>query len=370
MKVRFTFLSLLVIISFYGCSNSVMIKPNYDTYVFKENIIRDSSNYKVTKVIDNRKTEPTLAGTAQVGMFNKTVPYYLNEPVRQFVENAVNKIIYNKKATKEFASISIAIDSFKVYEKTNLFSENGYFDCKLRFYFTTADDSLYSIITSSHQVSNRLDATGSLEGLIYQGLVDCVQKFYKTYKDISPNNIVKREKSSEINIAGVKTIEVPDTSENETNNFTIFGAQYLKGDKIKNGFQFTYQFYSPFKNPQFEDGFGYSFSYYDILNNDDLLKGSFFSFNGRYSFRYYTASSQNGIYFSGGLRLTFGNEKIDYGYSNTKSNFFFGPNIEEIVGISISKKVFLEAGLFQILYAGSKLLPSDFGYLFGFYFKL
>lgn len=370
MKVRFALLSLFVIISFYGCSNSVMIKPNYDASVFKKNSISDSSNYKVIKVIDNRKTEQTLAGTAQVGMFNKTVPYYLNEPVSQFVQKAVNKIIHDEKSTKEFSSIDIAIDSFKVYEKTNLFSENGYFDCKLRFYFPIADDSLYSIITSSHQVSSRLDATGSLEELIYQGLVDCVQKFYMTYKDISPKNILKGEKSSELNIAGIRTIEVPDTSKDDANSFTIFGAQYLKGDKIKNGFQFTYQLYSPFKNPQFEDGFGYSVSYFDILNTEDLLKGTFFCFNGRYSFRYYTASSLNGIYFSGGLRLTFGNEKIDYGFGNTKSSFFFGPNIEEIVGISISKKVFLEAGLFQILYAGSKLLPSDFGYLFGFYFKL
>ncbi|HVO72593.1 MAG TPA: hypothetical protein VMT35_01105, partial [Ignavibacteriaceae bacterium] len=73
----------------YGCSNSVVIKPKYERDVFKKNIIADSTNKKVTKVLDLRDTKATLAGSAQVGLFNKLVPYYIEDTVSLFVQKAI-----------------------------------------------------------------------------------------------------------------------------------------------------------------------------------------------------------------------------------------------------------------------------------------
>ena len=65
--------------------------------------------------------------------------------------------------------------------------------------------------------------------------------------------------------------------------------------------------------------------------------------------------------------LTLGNEKIDYGYGNTKTKLFLGPTFEEKVGLSIADKLLIEAGAYQIKFFGSDMLPEDIGYTLGMY---
>ncbi|MDR3666336.1 MAG: hypothetical protein P4L35_05795, partial [Ignavibacteriaceae bacterium] len=76
------------------------------------------------------------------------------------------------------------------------------------------------------------------------------------------------------------------------------------------------------------------------------------------------------LYFSGGFRFNFGSEQLDYGNDNKKTNYFIGATFDEAIGISISKIIFIEAGLFQIKQFGSDLLPYDFGYLMGLHFRI
>jgi hypothetical protein len=153
-------------------------------------------------------------------------------------------------------------------------------------------------------------------------------------------------------------------------SISTFGFQYLFGDIVNYGLLFSFQFYSPFSNPHFDGGFGYTLTYYDILNTRNYLKGSFLAFGGKYALRYFISPSPSGLYFSGGFRFNFGSEQLDYGNDNKKTNYFIGATFDEAIGISISKIVFIEAGLFQIKQFGSDLLPYDFGYLMGLHFRI
>ena len=71
--------------------------------------------------------------------------------------------------------------------------------------------------------------------------------------------------------------------------------------------------------------------------------------------------SKEWLYLSGGLTLCFGTESAGQG----SFNIFFGPNIQESIGIKLGP-ILLEAGVYQIALLGSKLLPSDLGYKIGF----
>lgn len=115
-----------------------------------------------------------------------------------------------------------------------------------------------------------------------------------------------------------------------------------------------------------DGGLGFALSVYDIENYDSMIKGSFVGLNARYSLRYFLSGSRNGPYFSAALRLTFGNEKINFG-RESRTNYFFGPTLEEIAGISIANRVYIEAGLFQVKLFGSDMLPTDTGFSFGTY---
>ncbi|HVO75634.1 MAG TPA: hypothetical protein VMT35_16505, partial [Ignavibacteriaceae bacterium] len=268
---------------------------------------------------------------------------------------------------KIFVPINVVIDSFNVYEKTGMFSEKGNFDCWLRFFYPTQKDSIASIQTSTHLERSGMDVTNSLEDLIYEGVVECTKQFYAKFKDNSDYSVAGNDITPDIIInSPEKTVFPPDTA-SKPQVLSSIGMTVLQGSKIKSGFQLSYQEHYIFKNPHFAGGFGFCGSYYDIENKKDFLEGSFFSLNSRYSLRYFLSENQKGPYFSGGLKLSFGTEKINYGYGNSKTNFFVGPTLEEVFGISIARKVFLEGGAFQIKHFGSDLMPDDLGYLFALY---
>ena len=367
-------ISVLAFLFFFGCGSSeVTIKPNYNSSIFKKDTLENAG--RIIKTVDKRNNPSDKnVGIAQVGMFNKKVPYNLSEPVSEFVEKAITNILNSNKVDSLFVPITIIVDSFKVQEKTTAFSETGYFDCSLRFIYPLSKDSMNVIKTNTSKSSSGMDVTNSLERLIYEGLEDCANQFSLKYNANKNIYFVSTDKVNEITIDSVtlsdNKIEIDSSKLSDRESVSNFGLAYLSGNKIVDGFQLTYQMYANKKTSrQFQNGFGYSVSYYDIENQNAFLEGHFFCFTYRYSLRYSFSQSRKGIYFGGSLRLSFGTETIQYSSNNDKTNFFIGPTLEELMGVSIAEKVFLEAGLFQIKHFGSDLLPDDVSFSVGINFK-
>ncbi len=143
----------------------------------------------------------------------------------------------------------------------------------------------------------------------------------------------------------------------------FIGFVFYSGEKVKTGFQVSYANFHQKTNRKYEIGLVYGLIFYDIENKDNNLEGFFKSYGSAIAFRYYLKPDLKGLYFSGSIKLSFGFEKIVYGYKE-ESNFFFGPTFEESIGFSMNKKLLLELGLFQIKHFGSDLLPSDLGLRF------
>lgn len=355
-----------------GCGPaSMIINPNYSNPALHKDTL--NTNSKVIKVIDNRKQKSKEIGFAKVGIGNRKVPYFVDGSMEEFIENSINKMIGKETKDSVFVPITVVVDSFKVYEDMAPFAESGRFDCNLRFLYPYQADSVRTIAAKSNQeFLSTVDVTNSLEGLVYKGMAECTDQFSKVYNENTPKYSVSSDKVTEVRIDS--TIIARGITEEEKKDsvtrYSVLGFGYSTGGKIRTGIHVTYQAYAAGKtNGQFLSGFGYTFSLYDILNKDAMLEGNFFGFNYKYTLKYFAHPSRSGPYMGVSVKLAFGSETIERGEGKA-THFFIGPTIEEIVGVSISEKVFLEVSAYQLKQFGSELLPSDTGMGAGISFRL
>jgi hypothetical protein len=369
-----TFIPIIISIIFVGCGTSnVTISPNYESELFKiEN--KPELSAEVIKVKDNRK-EPlgnTNIGIAQVGLFNKKVPYNIDEPVSEFVKKSITKMLSEQKDSL-FLPINIIINKFLIYEETGAFSESGNFESELVFIYPVSKDSFITINTFCSEQSSGLDVTDGLENLIYKGITTCTNKFLSGYTNNKSSYFVGNESESifKTNPDTLLTLDSMDSNivnQKKHNSDSNIGVSYCSGENVKYGFQLLYQNYDSL-NSNLGGGFGYTFLYYQVENKTNYLEGSFVSFNYRFSLRYFVNHTKSGFYLMGGLKLSFGTENIDYGIEK-QTSFFIGPTLEEAIGISINNRAMLEFGSYQLKFFGSDLLPYDIGFSVGLYFRI
>ena len=372
---KLTFFFFMITISFYlsNCgSNRVILRYNPDDPVLENKELK-RENARVVLVSDNRPVEPEYAGTAQTGMFNKKVPYLLDEPVSKFITESINELLATADTTDSILPIGIQINQFQVSEKTFAISEYGYFDCQMNFYFPVTRDSFAIARISDHQSVKRSDVTGSLKNLIYTGIFNCTKQFVEEFYDSSPKYFISTRDT--LQLADIKSIyarsfavQKEDTTKQfvyqspyVTKSYLKFGI--LRGDKIKTGYQVAYNLYRFKRTSNLHFGVGYTANYFDLANVRDywLLEGKFINFGAQFLARYFLTPNRKGVYLAGAIFLTGGVEKINYGYDE-EENFFYGPVFTERIGLNIENRILLEAGLFQLKLFGSKLLPSDMGY--------
>lgn len=368
------FIAVFISVIFISCGSSdVTISPNYESELLKV-INKPNLDAKVIKVKDNRKEHfgKTNIGTAQVGLFNKKVPYNLDEPVSEFVKKSVTKLLAEQEDSV-FLPIKIIINKFLIYEETGAFSEKGNFESELVFIYPFNKDSFVTVNTFCNEQSSGLDVTNGLENLIYKGISTCTNMFLSKYTDNLSQYFVNSDsdsvfKSTMDTLLAQNSVDSDSVNQTKYNSDTNIGASYSSGKNVKYGIQLLYQNYDSL-NSNISGGFGYAFTFYKVENKSKYLEGSFVNFNYRYSLRYFLDRTKNGLYLLGGLKLSFGTENIDYGIKK-ETNFFFGPTLEEAIGISINNSVFLEFGSYQLKFFGSDLLPDDIGYLAGIYFHI
>jgi hypothetical protein len=355
--------------AFIGCGgNDVLLKPNYSNkeIVTHRNI---ESGMRVAKVVDHRKSDDKTIGTARVGMFDKTVPYHISVPVREFVKTVYDSLFAGKKE-KTVIPVTAYIDTFTIREEYGLFVEKGIFQAKIIFSIPLIGDSLLFIATTTKKtVSSSVDVTNQLEPLIYQGIVDCgeqltndLRRHSQTMKAIVPD--------SASFFAMDDSIKIPDhiskaiSADDSMKNYSDIGFGYIGGSKVSNGFKLSYNSLKQKDGSLSMNGYGYNLEILKIVNNDAMINGTMVTFGGNFIWRRMFSPKPTSAYFGLQGTLTFGSESVDYGYEK-RTSFFFGPIVRETLGISLSKKIYIEAGSFQIGLLGSKMLPSDIGFTIG-----
>ncbi len=375
--MRTSFLLPLFLISamLVGCGGSdVLLQPNYSNReITSQKIAR--ANIKISQVVDNRKVDERTIGSARVGAFNRLVPYHTAVPFNEFVKNVLDSLFTTAPNTVVVPAV-VYLDTFAVGEGQSLFSESGFVHAKMYFGVPVARDSLmYFRAGFDSTVYSGVDVTDMLEPLIYASVVECGKQFVEKMRTMNTQFVSMPNDS-------ISLVAVPATPENiaaqsieasplkqKITTYSNIGAMYSVGGKMQRGIRLFYNMLGQKDSSRTMTGGGFNLEILSINNKTAFIKGTMVSYGGNFLLREMFSDEPTSGYFGLQGTLTFGNETIDYG-SHKESSFYLGPFLRETVGVSLNKKAFLEAGLYEIALFGSKMLPSDVGFSFGVSFGL
>ena len=354
------FVSILVVSC--GAGSYVINSKAAESYYKKADLLKLDS-IKIVKIIDNRSNKDSVLGTAHTGMFNKSVKCILNESVDKFVMSSFNSLISKNPDSKSFTPITIYIDTLKAGDVSQAFSEYAYCRYFFRFSYPYSNNDFKEIsISDKIMVSNQLDATDEIPGAVFKAMIKASEDFISYYKSNLPKIDNFSSISSKNQIESPKIIK--DTLKKKEDNKTPrkgFGLSYLKGGLIKSGFQGGYYEFFHKDSTHFEFGYGITLNYYNIKEHDNIRSASFIHVGLPLIGRFYVNNEPTGLYGALSLKINGGTESLSNG-STKKSNFFFGAAVEESLGIQIGKTLSLQAGIYQLGYIGSQILPSDIGF--------
>jgi len=368
-------------IIFIGCGGSeVMLKPKYDGKEISTKKI-SQPNIKISKVVDRRTSDNKTVGTANVGMFNKTVPYHLSVPLNEFVQSIYDTLFLLRGDAAAIPAV-IYIDTLEVGEYSTLFGEHGRMKAKMFFGVPLQSDSTIYITTRfDESVTSGIDVTNMLEPLLYKGIVDCGLQFAKKIDamDVHPRANQDQQNATPESLSTTAILAPPPSNienaieatepQSTPKSFSDGGIMYSKGSVVKSGVRLFYNMLLQNDSSKKMLGFGYNLEVLSIDNTKDGFKGTMVTFGGNIVYRRLFSDAPTSAYVGLQGTLTFGNETIDYG-TRKETSFYFGPILRETIGVTFSQKVYIEAGLFEILLIGSKLLPSDIGFTAGISFGI
>ncbi len=375
-----TVLAVLIALGAAGCGGSSMtFTPDFAHPELRSaGLKRD--NVRIVKVNDARPHASNNIGTARVGMFNQEVPYVMNGAVAEVVKTMLDTLLVGKHDQERFIPLTVSLNMFEVGEKTKGFGEEGWFACNLTFQYPASADSIgRQAVFVTQTDHSAVDVTNSIEPLIYKGMVECARQFAQGTLDKNPNLLTVSRDSVEVVhardsvrvAARVPTrslrssqVVVPPSNSVKTNELAF---HYSQGDKITTGIRGKYNMLTEAEGSRLPWGLGIGLTYYDIENKQDLVHGTFVSFGASIMVRYYFSENPTSPYIAGDLMLVGGSERNGTAGAE-ETTFFFGPTVEEVLGLSLNRRVSLEAGSFQLAHFGSTLLPSDVGFTVGISF--
>ncbi len=378
MKSHLFLFGSIVMVGFVlmGCgTSSIVVNPDFSRPALAGKSLK-REDIRIVEVTDGRKPMSKNIGTVHTGMLNQKTPYILTGSLPDNVKTMLDTLLVVHREQERIFPVKVSVDMFEVGENIGIFSEEGYFACNLQFTYPLSADSMGRRSIFAKQTTSGMDVTDALEPLIYKGIEDCARQFVEGTYDKLQNRVALTADSIK-SLAAKDSIQITTAKETKNNKpqpavsethkkvkKDELSFQYCQGDKIATGIRGSYLMLSRTDSSQLLWGLGISLTYFDIVNKQDFYKGTFVNFGGRLAARYLFSLSPTSAYIGGNLGLAGGTEKLTSG-SSAQSNFFFGPSIEEVLGVSIGGKVCLEVGAFQLAHFGSKLLPSDIGFIVG-----
>lgn len=307
---------------------------------------------KVVKVVDNRKTKDSIIGIADMDRNLLTI----DRPLVDYLKLGFNTLICKDSNQKSYIPVTVYVDEFfsdrfAAYWKQAVNHKFSY----LFEYPLGSEIKKLRIIDSLLLFDD--PSVAQQFGLMNRGIRESARFFTakiindKLLDSVNENTtepLTKKNDIDSINLVPSKIFEFKNG----------FLGNYYLGQKTQFGFLLSYlmMFHPP--NSRSEVGYGYSFQYHKIKYDDN--EGSLYGFNTPLVYRYNLSDDINGMFLGGGLSLIFGTEKagyLDYG-------FFVGGRIEETIGYYLTRQIALNAGFYQTGLFGSKLLPTDIGFVF------
>jgi hypothetical protein len=180
-----------------GCgAGQVVIVPDYDNEYYRSGDLT-RPEIAIVETNDTRNVLKEQIGIARVGMFNKKVPCLLSEPVSGFVTTSLETMLGVDSRSEEVCPVTVRIDALEVGEDIGIFHEGAVSNCRLSFSFpVTADSIMVSSVSAVLEKDASFDATGKLDDLLYESILDCTRQFLRnSYDRVASRLLVDRSRA-------------------------------------------------------------------------------------------------------------------------------------------------------------------------------
>jgi hypothetical protein len=361
------FYSSIVVLSYFfpNCSPSRQFINNEN--IVPKKYFENEENISFT-VKDERNFDfQAIQSYDGVGTYNFKIP------ISGYVQQYLNKSLLKDSIKSNPNLVNVFIDQLR-------FEQDNSLKYSIRFATSINKDSSILLRVASKFIQtpkSKIDASEILDN----ALSECLDTFFVRNKDAGqrkvvikndyisqkPKNITKKDSSaldssflddtSKIS-STISEVKIEKIFEKKIDTQSI-GLVYNTGENIESGFQLAYN-RKISSNNLFYYGYGIGLLFYRINNLSDGFKGFLISAVFPLSVEYYLSESEYRPYVGISLKLSSGNEKIDYGGFD-KTYFFFGPVFEPYIGLKLSNSISIDAGPYFLAFLGSKMLPNDFG---------
>lgn len=364
LKVLINFLLVIGIYFNFGCSSAdrIIDKNNISPKKYFENPERLTFKVKDERLIESNAIQ------SYDGINN----YYFNKPVSTYIEEYINSSFHRDTSNLSYKYIKLFIDQLK-------FEADKSLKYSIRVLIPMGKDSaeVFRLATKFSQskklsknyieildyaLSSMIDTL--LSGLDKETFNKNIVTINHSTAGINKKEVSDKTKETLVISESVKTDVVIKQDFKEKLKRNSINILYCTGEKIENGFQLSYNFRNS-SDSLFYFGYGAGLLFYNIKNKEDRIDGFMFSASFPLLIEYYLSKEATSVYIGSALKLSAGNEKIDYGYTE-KQYFFFGPTVEPFVGVKLADKVSFDIGPYFIALFGSKILPSDLGFRINF----
>ena len=367
-----------VIVKVLVCSSILVLSCFFQNCSHTRQLI-DSENITPKKYFENEENisfsvkDERNFDFQTIQSYDGVSPYNFNIPISDYVQKYLNKSLLSDSLKSNPKIINVFIDQLRFEPENSL---------KYSFRFSNPiniDSSILLRVASKFVLPKNIKNDES--EIFDMTLSDCLYTFFVRSNNIDERKVVihnnhLNQKSNNISTvaspvlddsilndsskvsSAVYEVKIDKTFEKRIDTQSI-GFMYNVGQNIESGFQLAYN--RRISNTNFfYYGYGIGLLFYQINNISDGFKGFLISAAFPLSIEYYLSESESRPYVGVSLRLSSGNEKIDYG-GFEKSYFFFGPTFEPYIGFNLSNTVSFDAGPYFLAFLGSKMLPNDFG---------
>jgi hypothetical protein len=343
--IPFYFFLLVLLLSSCVTNNQVTINTKYsNTDLSRKDLERNG--IRITSVIDNRNNKnETASNLDPVKMSKRTkFVYELDEPVSDFVERILNKMIVGENKTNQYVNVSISIEKLSYSEDKGQKQDKGILECKLNFsYYLKPDSNItlttYIKINSGDKIYDNIETGDFLILGLYQIAEQFINYYDKHDKYLVESNL----------IPAVRKVKYESKPTNKVGKALCMDMPI--GGKEHYGIMFGFKFIFNDEKTLFANALAIRMNI-----------GYIFAIGPEWSPRIYLDESRVGFFFEGGAALLFPMQHT----MSSSLNLTLGASYRASLGVKLGF-LLIQGGFFGTAFSGN--LQSDSGLMVGFGFQ-
>ena len=335
----------------------------------KEELANRLDSVRIVNVVDLRSTADfSIIGQYPSGINNKIVPVKIDRPLNEYLMESFNTLIVKDFEQTSYIPVTVFVKEFETSEIVDYGGYLNYHRYSYTFQYPGKSNKSESVLITDALTFDGSSLKQKIQKVTKDGIRSAASEFIQKFKNPNYNQKNHRDTlnyQTAINNNYKDNILFDNINSNRNqiiNSKSGAYFAYFSGNKIDPGGRILYLNMSNYDNSKFEFGYGAGITFFNVKMNEDNRAAVFFALHAPFIIRYNFNEVSSGFFANCCLTLDAGSERHSY-FDNREVNFFFGPTIEESLGVYLSKNFSLTLGSYQLAFLNSKLLPNDIGFV-------